>query len=415
MDSKRDYLSRLELQMVYSGAGTDHERFVGSWPELTLQLLRDEDFGKQLDHSIGGTGDIIKKALTIDDEKLRIKFLFNEVQRTMSWDNYIGIYAKDRLKIAWEKRRGSAAEINLILINLLQSAGIKTSPLLVSDRFHGKVNTSQPFISQFSKVIAFSESQGKIYYLDASQPGNGVNLVPESLLNTTGYLVDKKDSRFITITDSIHFEKRTVNISGSIGSSGLVSGQAYIIDRDYSRLEIEKKYRTDRNQFIQTYYEEPFPKLKVDSLKVENLDNDTLPLSQLFGFTHQLEESGEYLMLYGNLFSGIGKNPFLSDNRYTQINFGYNKSVNLNESFDIGNGLIAEELPKDIILTMSDKSISVRRNIQLSPDGNKIIMRIWLEVNKSVFEAEDYPAVKEFFKKLYTILEEPVVLKRKIS
>ena len=53
--------------------------------------------------------------------------------------------------------------------------------------------------------------------------------------------------------------------------------------------------------------------------------------------------------------------------------------------------------------------------MQLSAEGNKIVMRIWLEMNKSVFEAEDYPDLKEFFKKLYTILEEPVVLKRKIS
>jgi hypothetical protein len=415
MDSKRDYLSRLELQMVYSGSGIDHERFVGSWPELTLQLLRDEDFGKQLDHSIGGTDYIVKKAMEISDEKIRIDFLFNEVQRTMSWDNYIGIYAKDRLKTAWEKRRGSAAEINLILINLLQSADIKTTPLLVSDRFHGKVNTSQPFINQFSKVIAYVESGGKIYFLDATQPDNGVSLVPESLLNTTGYLVDKKNSRFITVTDPLHFEKRTVNVSGSISSSGMVRGQAFIIDKDYSRSEKEKKYRIDRNQFIHTYYEEPFARMKVDSLKVENLDNDTLPLNQLIGFTHQLEQSGDYLMLYCNLFGGIEKNPFISANRYTQINFGCNRSLNFNESFDIENGLVAEDLPKDINLVMPDKSITIRRNMQLSPDGSKIVMRIWLEMNRSVFEAEDYPVLREFFKKLYAILEEPIVLKRKIS
>ncbi len=413
MDSKRDYMSRLELQMNYSGSGIDRERFVGSWPELTQQLLRDEDFGQQLDHSIAGTGEIVKRAKTIVSGKERLEFIFNEVSRTMTWDNYIGIYAKDRLKLAWEKRRGSAAEINLILINLLQSAGIKTIPLLVSDRFHGKVDISHPFINQFSKVIAYSEVDNKVYFLDASQSNYNISLIPESLLNTTGYLVDRKNSRFIRVSDPLHYDKRTVNITGKITADGFLNGQAYIMDKDYSRTKKENEIRVDRNRFIHTNFVEPFKKIRVDSLKVENLDNDTLSLNQLIGFTHQLEQSGQYLLLYCNLFSGMEKNPFISNNRFTQINFGCNRSLIFNEAFDITEDLLPEDLPKDIFLIMPDTSITVMRNTQLTPDKSKIMVRIKLEVNRSLFEAEDYPAVKEFFKKLYAILDEPIVLKKK--
>ena len=413
MDSKRDYQSRLELQMNYSGSGIDRERFVSNWPELTKQLLNDEDFGQQLHRSIGGTDDLVSAAKTINDEKARVEYLFNEVQRRMTWNNYIGIYAGNRLKSVWEKRTGSAAEINLILINLLQATGIRASPLLVSDRFHGKVDMTHPFISQFSKVIAYTEASGKVYYLDASQQGNGINLIPESLLNTNGYLVDRKKSQFVTVTDPLHYDKRTINITGKIDQNGTVKGQAYIIDRDYARSEKEHQYRIDKNQFIHTYYEEPFSKMKVDSMKMENLENDTLPLNQMVNFTHQLAQSGDYQMLYFNLFSGIEKNPFIADSRYTQINFGCNRSLKFNENFEIENDLMTEALPKDIHLIMPDTSISVKRFIQLSPDGKNIIVRIMLDVNRSVFEPEDYPAVKEFFKKLYSILDEPVVLKRK--
>jgi hypothetical protein len=413
MDSKRDYMSRLELQMNYSGSGIDRERFVGSWPELTHQLLRDEEFGQQLDHGIAGTAEILKRASTIASGKEKLEFIFNEVCRTMTWDNYIGIYAKDRLKLAWEKRRGSAAEINLILINLFQSAGIKTTPLLVSDRSHGKVDISHPFINQFSKVIAYSEVDSRVYFLDASQKGNSISLIPESLLNTTGYLVDKKNSRFIKVSDPFHYDKRTVNITGKITADGLLHGQAFIMDRDYSRLEKENQIRIDRNRFIHSNFEEPYSKLRVDSLKVENLDNDSLPLNQLIGFTHQLEQSGQYIMLHCNLLSGMEKNPFITNKRFTQINFGCNRSLTFNEAFDIPDNVAPEELPKDIFLIMPDTSISVMRNIQLAPDRRKIILRIKLEMNRSLFEAEDYPAVKDFFKKLYAILDEPIVLKKK--
>lgn len=411
MDSKRDYLSRLELQMNYSGgSGLDKERFVGTWPELTQKLLRDEDFGLQLEHSISGTSELVNSAKSIDDENKRIAYLYYEVTRHMNWDNYIGIYAKDKLKFAWEKRRGTATEINLILIKLLRESGIPAYPLLASDRFHGKVDVSHPFISQFSKVIAYIETGSNKYFLDATIHGNVVNLIPVTLLNTTGYLVDRKNSRFITIADPMHYDKNFVNIVGTISPSGLLKGQAFIMDKDYSRLEKETQLRTDSNQFIYANYVKPFDKMRINSVNIDNLNNDTLSLNLMLNFTHQLVESGSYIMLQENLFSGFEQNPFVADERHTEINFGRNKIISINCVFDISEDIVLEALPKDIKLIMPDTSIAITRTTIHSPDNKRIISKLRLEMNRSHFAVDEYPTLKSFYKKLYDIMDEPIVL-----
>ncbi len=415
MDAKQDYMSRLELQMNYAGAPGDRERFVGTWPELTASLLRDDDFGKLLDHNISGTDKIIDKAKAIPDEKKRMEFLLFEVQQQMSPDNYIGVYAKDKLRLAWEKRRGSSSDINLILLNLLRASGISSIPLLVSDRDHGKVDTTHPFISQFSKVIAYVYVENKKYYLDASQPVYNINLIPEGLRNTTGYLVDRKHSAFVMLTDPAHYEDKLVNITATIDANGLMQGQAFIMDNDYTRAEKERELRRDKKQFIHAHFEEPYEKMIVDSIKVDNLEDNNVSLNQLISFRHQLEETGDYIMVQPNLFSGIEKNPFSSDKRHTDINFGRNSTVTFNELFDIPSAFDIESTPKDIFLMMQDSGITIKRNLQFSPDTRKMVMRIKLVMNRSHYTPFEYDALKDFFRKMYTILNEPIVLKRKAS
>jgi hypothetical protein len=46
-------------------------------------------------------------------------------------------------------------------------------------------------------------------------------------------------------------------------------------------------------------------------------------------------------------------------------------------------------------------------------DGSIISFRFTLDFNASGYGAESYPYIKEFFKKMYEILDERIVLKKK--
>lgn len=413
MDAKRDYLSRVELQMNSVGSGIDRQRFVGSWPELTLELLRDENFGLAIQKKISGTEELINQAKMIADVKDRMNFVYRHVQQRLAWDGYIGIYTAEKLKSVWEKKQGSTAEINIILLNLLNAADVPASPLLVSDRSHGKVSTSHPFISQFSKVVAYVEAGGKTYYLDATGNQAKTELIPENLLNTQGYLVERKTSRFLTISDPSHFEKRNVGIAGKISANGILTGQVFVSDQDYARMRREPQVRQNTQAFIRDTYIDPYAKVKVDSFVVRNLEHDSLSLDQLVNFELELEKTGDYFLLTPNIFGGIEKNPFLADNRYTEINFGCKKLVSFSESFEVDDGFIIEALPKPTALRTADTGLLVSRSTDLTADGKRIVVKLRFEINKTLYSAEEYDAVREFFKKMYSVLNDPIVLKKK--
>lgn len=413
MDSKRDYLSRVELQMNHSGMGIDRQKFVGSWPELTTELLAHQDFGQMLGKKVPGTEGLIATAKLLPTPRERMELIFRNVQKQLTWNHYIGIFAHDKLKTVWDRRSGSSTEINIILLNLLNECGVSASPLLVSERSHGKVSTSHPFINQFSKMIAYVELESAHYFLDASGDFSQIDLIPEPLLNTTAYLVDRKRSRFVTITDPLHFEKRNVSIAGKISSGGILTGQAFITDRDYSRLSNEHSIRYDKEGYINTSYIKPYTQLAIDSFVIRNLDKDSLPLEQLLDFRQKLEPNSEYFLLYPNLFGGIDKNPFLAEHRYTDINFGYKRAIGFNESYELEDGITIESVPKPMTMRTADTGMVISRVTDMSADGKRFIVKLKVEINRTLYSPEEYDGVREFFKKMYGILNEPVILKKK--
>ncbi len=60
-----------------------------------------------------------------------------------------------------------------------------------------------------------------------------------------------------------------------------------------------------------------------------------------------------------------------------------------------------EELPKNILLVMPDKSIMLSRMVSFSE--NILFVQFYLKINKAVFTTEDNPSVKELYKKIHDI------------
>lgn len=85
----------------------------------------------------------------------KMKAIFNYVRSNMVWSGLYTKYAMEGVKDAWQKKSGSSGDINLLLVNLLNEASLEAYPMLVSERFQGKVNAGYPFIDQFNSVFAY--------------------------------------------------------------------------------------------------------------------------------------------------------------------------------------------------------------------------------------------------------------------
>ena len=111
------------------------------------------------------------------------------------------------------------------------------------------------------------------------------------------------------------------------------------------------------------------------------------------------------------MFTGLEKNPFVADNRFSDIYFGVNQSYSIVANISIPSGYQFEELPKDVRMVMPDTSITITRRI--AAQDNQVGVRISLDFKKPYFTVQEYPAFKEFYKKLFALLNEQIAIKRK--
>jgi hypothetical protein len=92
------------------------------------------------------------------------------------------------------------------------------------------------------------------------------------------------------------------------------------------------------------------------------------------------------------------------------VYFGYKNIEKFNLNIEIPEGYTVESLPKPFRISSEDKLMSFILNFSVSE--NKIQIVSQKEINSSIFAAEDYGMIKEFFQKMVVSQNEKIILKK---
>lgn len=414
MDARRDYLQRVTFQLSGYGASSfDRRKYMTSWNELTRQLMNSSDLGVQINKDLEGTGDFIKLVKLNTSQVEKMKLVYYYVRNNMVWNGYNSKYSAEGVKAAWNKKKGTSGDLNLILINLLKAAGVEVYPMLVSERYNGKVNTKYPFVDQFNTVYAAVFIEGKKYYLDATDKLTPPHIIPYNILNTTAFILNKKAGGLITIADESLQYRDVVSVMIVISPDEAIKGEVFVNSMDYARIRRLESYSGNSSKYIDDNFKQSSASMTIDSFNVMNEDKDSLALQHKFIFIAPMEGTGDYKFIPLNLFSGFERNPFISDKRFSDINFGYKRSISVNTFIGLPPNYMVDALPKSIQLVNPDKSVVFKREIFKDETSGKIMSRIKMDFKKSHYAVAEYDEIKEFYKKMFEMLNEQIVIKKK--
>ena len=130
-----------------------------------------------------------------------------------------------------------------------------------------------------------------------------------------------------------------------------------------------------------------------------------------FELTDPLTSSGNIYYIDPFVVEKMEENVFKLENREYPVNFGspfekiYMAKITIPEGFEI------DELPESKILMLPEKGARYLYNV--SKVGNTINIMSNLSVNKSIFNQEEYPNLREFYNQIVAKQAEMIVLKKK--
>jgi Domain of Unknown Function with PDB structure (DUF3857) len=385
--------------------------YSNTWEGVAKTIYEDNDFGKQLkkrNYIESSLNNIIKKDTT---EVQRLNTIFDFVKNKMNWNKQYGIFADKGVEKAFDNNVGNTAEINFILIAMLNQAGFNANPVLVCTKENGI--PVYPSRTVFNYLITAVDIDGKQFLLDPINKFSTPNIISTEAHNWTGRLI-KKDgtSTEIDLVPKTASQK-TIKLNLIIYENGKIDVKSLIQKTDYEALLFRENYANlNKESYIEKLENE------TQGIQIINYSNNcksnsyTTPIIENIEFTadHQLDIIGTKIYLKPMFFYAKVKNPFVQEKRLFPISFGFPTESKYFINISIPDGYKIETMPTPINIAMPENIGSFKYN--LAQNENNIQIAVTETINAAIVSADFYDILKDFFKQLVEKENEKIVLKK---
>jgi hypothetical protein len=420
MISANDYIIKLDFHLLrISYPKSSVQEISTSWPTIINYLLEEEDaFGKYLRTCQHKSKDLIDTMHGIlEKSKNTALVIENYLKSNFTWDHEFGIYASKSVNEFLRTKSGSAADINLFLVGMLNAAGIEAYPLLISTRRHGKIKTNFPSSKSFNYLMAYVKIEDKLFILDATDPLNNFNEIPTNCLSEMGLIVKKgKESNWLKYSNTVRsFITATMELfPGSVKDS--ITGNYRIVAGGYDALQLRKKYIKGTKDLKDELRINDFAMtdtMKVDNCRVrqKNFEVSFRANMHLVSNTTSENEQVEKRIIFQPFCNiSISENPFKQTTRTFPINLSYRHKESYISTIHLPEGYTVFSKPEDLVID----NPNVRITYQIETiDGNTFRVTGSYEFKKDVYEAALYSDLKSYFSTIVDKFNEKLILAKK--
>ncbi|HWD88695.1 MAG TPA: DUF3857 domain-containing protein [Mucilaginibacter sp.] len=403
MDTYHGNLQRVSFPFANGNNPSD------TWQQIGSKYIFGSNYGQQLEIKLKNE-EILINAVKDMAPRQKMAYLFKKIRDTLSVDEENIFY--DNIGKAWNRKKGSRQQINIILCRLLEQAGIDANLVMVSADGDDRIYPGDPSSRNLDEMLVYVKTGDDVYVLDASDKDAKWNDIPYYALNTYGLYLDV-NNHFITLVfiEDKNKARNAVFVNAEILPNGKMTGTAQITNAGYNRIKTLKKYKEAGDKKFSDALRQNDNNLRITSFKIDNMEIDTLPLVQNVEFTYEAPDAdGDYLYINPKLFSTLETDPFISKERVSSIDFVYRNNYAISGRYKIPQGYKVDALPKNVSMLMPDSSIRFK---QMASEDDGFVNVHWvIDYNKSYFNKDEYPALFVFFRKMFEMLSGQVVLKK---
>lgn len=409
-----NYVSKIEFQLArYHFPQSMPKDIMGNWTKVSEELMKDEDFGADLNRSNGWMDDAIKgitRGATGSTEKAQKIYAF--VRDSFTCTGHGSIYTSNPIKKVFKDRSGTVADLNLLLTAMLNHEHIPTNPVILSTRAHGFTHEFYPLLDRFDYVICRAIIDSSQYFMDASEPWLGFGFIPEHCYNGHARVVNAQGAMPVYFdADSVTDGKMTLVFINN-GAKGVLEGRVTSTPGYFAscivREKVQKKGEKDFLKTTQADYssEAALSNLAIDSLKIKDK-----PVTISYDMNYKIDTSDDLIYFNPMLAEGYKDNPFASAERIYPVEMPAAMDETYVLTMDIPEGYAVDELPKSAKVLFNDDEGFFEYLV--AKDDNGIQFRSRIRLKKANYKPADYNTLRDFFAFIVKKQREQIVFKKK--
>ena len=384
--------------------GSVYKSYTSTWDDVDNQLLNDEDFGGRLKRSSPLKDEIIAASIPgISDKKERIAAVWQLLKSRVRWNGDYAFWGKSASKVLKEGT-GTNADINFLLINMLQDAGIESVPIVMRRRDSGILplsHSSLKYLNTF--VVGIQMDDSTMAYLDGSAEDGYLNVLPAKLLVSRARVVKKTASLMPNNTPDIWVNlqtnargRETTTIQAQLSADGLLTGKKSSMLIEEAAAAKRRSWRLAKDSTEQIQKMQERDGIEIQSYRLEGRNDFSPTVKEEMTFTKQCDAAGDIIYLNPFIFIPQHESPFTAAERILPIEFPYKQAEMQNVMITLPEGYVVEEAPKPIIIKLDGATARIVCNV----NGNVLNVQYVMNIDKTFFASTQYQDLKAFFDKL---------------
>lgn len=381
-----------------------------TWENVVKTIYDDYDFSSEIYKSNHFTDDLnIVLAATPSDAQ-KITGILELVKSKIKWNDYNGLSKFNGTKKAYKEGVGNVADINLNLVSMLNKAGFKASPVILSTRSNGI--PIFPTINGFNYVIAGVEIENDLILLDATEEYSAPNVLPSRDLNWQGRIVrENGSSAWVNLTPAKSADTNST-MSIVFNDAGTIEGVKRTQYTNLNALNYRKNFAKLKEDDVILKVEEQNGKVEISDFKITNKSEIYKPIIEMFKFTSEdlFDKIGDKIYFKPLFFDAMTKNPFKLEKRDYPIDFGAPFIMDNKVGIKIPVGYVVESVPENLAIGLRENYGVYKFIIKI--EAGMINVYSTLQINTAIFPSANYEEIKEFYKMIVNKNLEQIVLKK---
>jgi hypothetical protein len=384
-------------------------RVLDTWQVANDKLLSNPDFGLPISDKNPWLKDKLSQITAGNSTDLeKAKQIFSFVRDHFATDGQ-GFFLHSPLKDIFSKRKGTVAEINLLLVAMLKEEGLKADPVILSTRDNGLTNAVYPLTDNFNYVVVRLEIDDKVWYLDGSQPHLGFGKLPLECYNGHSRVITKNGYAVYLQPDSLQ-ESRMTTVFVTNDEKDSLYATFTVAAGYYESLDVRDSLsRTSQDNFFHHLATTNTVDGVVLHTSIDSLQQYDAPVT--LHYEMQFSPGNGDLLYFNPMFNDASKeNPLQSEKRLYPVEMPYAQDEVYVLNMEIPKGYQVEELPKSAKVQLNETDGLFQYSVQKM--GNSIQFLCKLIIHKAIFQPDEYEALRNFYAFIVKKQSEMIVFRK---
>ncbi|WP_386130849.1 DUF3857 domain-containing protein [Winogradskyella litorisediminis] len=409
--TRDNYLSRIEYELSvvrqFNGAV---DKISKTWEDVDGELRTDSDFGRQINKKKLVKDVLPSNITTITDKLEKAKAIYQYVLDNYKWNNNSGRYDAS-IKRLLADGGGNAFEINLLLQNLFYSEGFEAYPMLISTRENGHATKVYPVLTDFNYVIVkLNIDDEQTYFLDATDPYLSFGELPLYCLNQYGRVYDIEYASYWEDIDIKAYSTTQIGAKYKLNDSNQLEADVTIAVSGNNSYLKKRKYSENKSNYLE-WLKNRYPTSSITEHKVLSEGKNPEKFIEEIKLVNEQEMIGDKIYFNPFVYQFYSENPFKLQQRTYPVDFGYKQAFLYTLELELGDNLKVVELPEPTTMALPNKAGMV--TFSSSANEKKLSVFVRIKLDKPVYEAGYYDALKIFMAKIIDLQNNSIVVLEK--